>query len=166
LRKAHAGELFHDEANERLRHLQRARQKMERQVERLVDAFTAEVLTLEELKTRRGGLQERIHVLTQQEQELRQQQHQQVRLTELAANIAGLCQAIGSGLPTLDFAGRRKIIELLIDRVILSQDEIEIRYAIPLTGISPAGKKETLRLPYRALSELAQSLSPDLSALG
>ena len=150
LRKAHAGELLHDEANDRLRHLEQARQKVERQVERLVDAFTAEVLTLEELKTRRVGLQERIRILTQQERELRQQQHQQVRLTELSSNIEDLCQAIRLGLQTLDFAGRRRIIELLIDRVILSQDEIEIRYAIPLTGISPTSKKETLRLPYRA----------------
>lgn len=72
LRKAHVGELLHDEANDRLRHLEQARQKVERQVERLVDAFTAEVLTLEELKTRRVGLQERIRILTQQERALRQ----------------------------------------------------------------------------------------------
>jgi hypothetical protein len=58
-------------------------------------------------------------------------------------------------LQTLDFAGRRRIIELLIDRVILSQDEIEIRYAIPLTGISPTSKKETLRLPYRTHARVA-----------
>jgi site-specific DNA recombinase len=149
LRKAHAGELFQDEANDRLRHLQRARQKVERQVERLVDAFTAEVLTLEELKIRRAGLQERLRFLTQQERELHQQQRQQIHLTELSSNIEELCLAIRSGLQTLDFTGRRRIIELLIDRVILSHDEIEIRYAIPLTGISPTSKKETLRLPYR-----------------
>jgi hypothetical protein len=57
-----------------VRHLQRARLKTERQIERLVDAFTAEVLTLEELQTRRSGLQERIAVLTQQERDLRRQQ--------------------------------------------------------------------------------------------
>jgi site-specific DNA recombinase len=150
LRKAHAGELLQDDTHDRVRHLQRARLKAERQIERLVDAFTAEVLTLEELKTRRTGLQERIRVLTQQERDLGRQQHQQVHLTELSANIEDLCQAIRAGLQTLDFSGRRKIIELLIDRVIISHADIEIRYAIPLTGLSPTGKKETLRLPYRA----------------
>jgi site-specific DNA recombinase len=152
LHKAHAGDLGQEDGHERRRQLQRARQKVERQIERLVDAFTAEVLTLEELKVRRAGLQERVGLLAQQERELRLQHQQQVRLAELSANVEELCQTVGAGLQTLDFAGRRKIIELLVDRVILSHDDVEIRYAMPLSGLYPAGKKETLRLPYRALS--------------
>jgi len=50
------------------------------------------------------------------------------------------------------FVGRRKIIELLVDRVMLSHDTIEICYAIPLTGLAPADRKGTLRMPYRTLS--------------
>jgi site-specific DNA recombinase len=111
LRKAQAGELLHDEASEWLRQVQRARQKAQRQIERLVDAFTAEVLTLEELQTRRTGLQERLRVLTQQEQDVRRHHHQQLRLTELTANVKTLCRAIRTGLQTLSFAGRRQIIE-------------------------------------------------------
>jgi site-specific DNA recombinase len=159
LRKAHAGELVQDDGHERTRQLQRARQKVERQIERLVDAFTAEVLTLEELKVRRAGLQERLRLLTQQERELRLQHRQQVRLAELSANVEELCQTVRAGLQTLDFAGRRRIIELLVDRVILSHDDVEIRYAIPLSGLNPTGKKETLRLPYRTDVCLAAQLS-------
>lgn len=150
LRRAHAGALWTDDTSERLRQLQSARRKAERQIDRLVDAFTAEVLTLEELKTRRAGLQERLRVFMQQERELRKGQHEQWHLADLCTNIATLCQAIRVGLHTLDFAGRRKIIELLVDRVIISHAEIEIRYAIPLAGGSATGKKETLQLPYRA----------------
>jgi site-specific DNA recombinase len=150
LRKAQAGELYADEATERLRYLQQARRKAERQIERLVEAFTAEVLTLEELKTRRAGLRERVHLLMQQEQDVRSHQRQQVRLSELSANIEALCRTTRAGLHALDFAGRRKIIELLVDRVLISHDEIEIRYAVPLTGWTPPGKKPSLRLPYRA----------------
>ena len=95
----------------------------------------------------------------QQERDLRRQQHQQLRLTELSGNIEELCAAIHCGLQTLDFSGRRKIIELLIDRVILSQEEIEIRYAILLTGVNPTGKKETLRLPYRTDIRMAGPIS-------
>lgn len=149
LRRAQAGELIQDDTSERLRQLRQARVKAQRQIERLGEAFTAEVLTVDELKTRRSGLQERIRGLTQQERELRLNQHQQLRLTELCANIEDLCHAISSGLQTLDFVGRRKIIELLVDRVILSHDTIDICYAIPLTGLGPAGKKGTLRMPYR-----------------
>src|SRR5262245_41611038 len=116
------------------------------------------LLTLEELQARRTSLQERIRVLTQQEQDLRMQQPQQVQLTELSANIVELCQAIRTGLHTLDFAGRRKIVELLIDRGILSHDDIEIRYAIPLSGLNLTSKQETLRLPYRTDVWVAHAL--------
>ena len=149
LRKAQAGDLGQEDGHERTRQLQRARQKVERQIERLIEAFTAEVLTLEELQVRRAGLQERLRLLTQQERELRLQHQQQVRLAELSANVEELCQTVGVGLQALDFAGRRKIIELLVDRMLLSHDAVEIRYAVPLSGLNPTGKKETLRLPYR-----------------
>jgi site-specific DNA recombinase len=159
LYKAQRGDLVQDDSHEQMRHLPRARTKVERQIERLVDAFTAEVLTLEELKARRAGLEERLRLLTQQERELRQQQQQQVRLAELSVKVEDLCQATGTGLQTLDFAGRRKIIELLVDRVILSHHDIEIRYAVPLRGWNPGEKKETLRLPYRTHARMAQSQS-------
>jgi site-specific DNA recombinase len=152
LRRAQAGELVADDTSERLHQLQRAQRKAERQIDRLVDAFTAEVLTLEDLKTRRAGLQERLRILGQQERALRTQQHQQLRLMDLEAHIIDLCHAIRTGLQTLDFTGRRKMIELLIDRILLSPEEVEIRYAIPLTGARAVNKKEMLRLPYRAHS--------------
>jgi site-specific DNA recombinase len=151
-RRAQAGELVADDTSERLGQLQRAQRKAERQIDRLVDAFTAEVLTLEDLKTRRAGLQERLRILGQQERALRTQQHQQLRLMDLEAHIIDLCHAIRTGLQTLDFTGRRKMIELLIDRILLSPEEVEIRYAIPLTGARAVNKKEMLRLPYRAHS--------------
>ena len=149
LRRANRGELVQDDTRERLRHLQQARHTAERQVERLVDAFTAEVITLEELKVRRRGLEDRIRFLAQQEQDLRGQQQQSLRIDELCTNIEVLCQGVRLGLHTLDFARRRQIIELLVDRVLISHDEIEVRYAIPLKGLNPPGQNGTLRLPYR-----------------
>jgi hypothetical protein len=149
LRKAHAGELWLDKTSERLRQLQQARRKAERQIERLVEAFTAEVITLDELKARRAGLQERVRVLMQQEREGQSHQRQQVRLTDLSANMTALCRAVRRGLHTLDFAGQRSVIEILVDRVLIDHDGIEIRYAAPLTGWNPSGKKPSLRLPLR-----------------
>jgi len=146
LRRARAGELVQDDRDARLQHLQQARRRAERQSERLVDAFTAEVITLDELKVRRAALQDRIQTLIQQERELHTQQQHRVRLTELCAKIEVLCAGLRAGLESLDFARRRRIVELLVDRVLISHHEIEIRYAIPLKGL---GQKGTLRLPYR-----------------
>jgi site-specific DNA recombinase len=147
LRWASAGELVQDDRDVRLQHLQQARRRAEHQLERLVDAFTAEGITLDELKTRRAVLQDRIQGLVQQERDLHAQHQQHLRLADLCANINALCESLQAGLHTLDFARRRRIVELLVDRVLISHDEIEIRYAIPLKGV---GRKGTLQLPYRA----------------
>ena len=150
LRRASAGELLPTETSARVRQLQHARRTAQRQIERLVDAYTAEALTLDELQTRRAGLEERLRLLRQHEQELQRQHHQNLRLAELCANLETLCQTIRTGLDVLDFAGRRRIVELLVDRVRISHETVEIRYAIPLTGLGHTDKKGPLQLPYRS----------------
>ena len=67
LRRAGAGELVQDDKDAWLQHLQQARRRAERQSERLVDAFTAEVIALDELKVRSAALQDGIQTLMQQE---------------------------------------------------------------------------------------------------
>jgi site-specific DNA recombinase len=156
LRRASAGQSVQDNGDTRLQHLQHARRRAERQSERLGDAFTAEVITLDELKTRRAVVHDRIQALVQQERDLRVQHHQHLRLTELCAHTNVLCASLRAGLHTLDFARRRRIVELLFDRVLVSHDEIEIRYAIPLKGL---GQKGTLRLPYQTHDRLDEPLS-------
>jgi site-specific DNA recombinase len=156
LRRANAGELVQDDLEARLQHLQQARRRAERPMERLVDAFAAEVISLDELKSRRGVLQDRLQVLRQQKQSLRAQHQQHLRLADLCANIDARCESLQAGLHTLDFARRRRIVELLVDRVIISHDTIEIRYGIPLKGL---GQKGTLRLPYRTDLQLVRAES-------
>ena len=141
LRRASAGELLPTETSARARQLQHARRTAQRQIERLVDAYTAEALPLDELQTRRAGLEERLRLLSQQEQALQRQHHQNLRLAELCANVETLCHATRTGLHALDFAGRRRIVELLVDRVLISHETVEIRYAIPLTGLGHHDKK-------------------------
>jgi site-specific DNA recombinase len=163
LRQASAGELVQDDRDAHLQHLPQARRRAEHQIERLVDAFTAEVITRDQLKTRRAVLQDRIQGLVQQERDLHAQHQQHLRLTDLCANINALCESLQAGLHTLDFARRRRIVEFLVDRVLISHDEIEIRYAIPLKGV---GRKGTLQLPYRAHPSLDAPFPPRADPLG
>ncbi len=150
LRRARAGELLPTDTSARCRQLQHARRTAQRQIERLVDAYTAEALTLDELHTRRTGLEERLRLLRQEEQALQRQQQQTLRLGEICTNIETLCHATCTGLHALDFAGRRRIVELLVDRVLISHETVEIRYAIPLTGLGHHDTKGPLQLPYRS----------------
>jgi hypothetical protein len=66
----------------------------------------------------------------------------------LAQGIDAFCQGIGPTLDQLNFAQRRQLVELLIDRVIVTDGQVEIRYVVP-TG--PKGETTPfghLRLDY------------------
>ncbi len=52
--------------------------------------------------------------------------------------IEDFCKRLAPALEQLDFTQRRQLVELLIDRVIVDNDKVEIRYVIP-TG--PQGEQ-------------------------
>ena len=69
----------------------------------------------------------------------------------MAAQLQGsaeFCRRVQAGLADASFEQRRQLVELLIDRVVVTEDEVEIRYVIP-TG--PRGEQTRfchLRLDY------------------
>jgi hypothetical protein len=57
------------------------------------------------------------------------------RQDELAAmvqSIEAFCERVKQGLTEATFEQRRLLVELLIDRVIVTNEEVEIRYVIPI----------------------------------
>lgn len=57
------------------------------------------------------------------------------RQDELAAmveSIEAFCERVQHGLVEATFAQKRLLVELLIDRVIVTDEEVEIRYVIPI----------------------------------
>jgi hypothetical protein len=88
------------------------------------------------------------HGLTQQLRQLDAQAQQHVNVVALAQGIEAFCQRLHATLDTLTFAQRRQLVELLIDRVIVNDAQVEIRYVVP-TG--PKGETTPfchLRLDY------------------
>src|SRR4029453_17479251 len=47
------------------------------------------------------------------------------------------CQTVRAGLATATFAQRRLLVELLIDRVVVTDGEVEIRYVLPTSPDGP-----------------------------
>jgi site-specific DNA recombinase len=68
----------------------------------------------------------------------------------LAAHAEAFCRRVREGLTGADFDRKRALLELLIDRVIVTDGVVEIRYVVP-TG--PDGEREPfwrLRTDYRS----------------
>jgi site-specific DNA recombinase len=158
------GWLSGEERQAHRRDLRHRRAQIQRRIERLVDAYQAEVLTLEELQARRGQLETRLAELLRDEQVIEAETVQLEHLQTLAARVEDFWAAIAEGLEDAGFAQRRALVELLIDRVVVDGEDVEIRYVIPLSGA--ARRKGVLRPRYRATqqrSEAADRCGRDLS---
>jgi len=62
--------------------------------------------------------------------------HQQMELASLTSSITEFCQRVSHGLQEVTFEQKRQLVELLIDRVVVTMEEVEIRYVIPTSPTS------------------------------
>ena len=132
--------------------------QLERQQARLLDLYLAEVIEREEFARRRKEVAQSQQGLTQQLRQLDTQAQQHVNVAALSQGIEAFCQRLQPTLDQLTFAQRRQLVELLIDRVIVNDTQVEIRYGVP-TG--PKGETTPfchLRLDYLNLKTRAVQL--------
>jgi site-specific DNA recombinase len=132
--RAQDGWLSDDARTARQRDLRRRRATLDRQRQRLIDASTAEAITLEELQARGRALDARLADLAREEQQLAASAEQQALVAALATRVETFRASVAQGLDQASFARRRELAELLIDRVRVDPPEVEIRYVIPFGG--------------------------------
>src|SRR4051812_38403884 len=128
--------------------LQRGRASLSQQIERLTEAYLAGIVGLGEYERRRRETEARLLALEQQEQELLADAERQSETITLGAHADGFCQRVRDGLATADFERKRALLELLVDRVVVTDSAVEIRYIFPT---SPEGERESfcrLRTDY------------------
>jgi site-specific DNA recombinase len=126
----------------------RVRLSLEQQQERWTEAYLAGLLSLDEYGRRRQQLEQRRQTVQQQEQQLQVQAENQQQLAALAGSLEEFCHRVQAGLQTATFAQRRELVELLIDRVIVTGEEVEIRYVLPTSSTSEQTHFCQLRLDY------------------
>ena len=115
------------------------------------------IIPLEEYQRRRGDLEQRLSALTRQSQELREQVSRHSHVAQLTSSVEEFCRRVQIGLTDATFEQRRQLVELLIDRVVVTDEQVEIRYVIPT---SPAGEKNRfchLRSDYFGAPDLIHS---------
>jgi site-specific DNA recombinase len=148
LRRAHGGQWLPQEFKARQENLRQGRAALGRQLERLTEAYLGEVIPLAEYQRRRKDLEQREEALASQERQLQAQAHQRMELAGVAASIEDFCERVRGGLAEATFEQRRKLVELLIDRVIVTGEEVEIRYVIPTDPSSEQVRFCHLRSDY------------------
>ncbi|CAA9395629.1 MAG: hypothetical protein AVDCRST_MAG22-868 [uncultured Rubrobacteraceae bacterium] len=148
LRRAHGGQWLPQELKARQVNLRQGRAALGRQLERLTEAYLGEVIPLAEYQRRRKDLEQREEALAAQERQLQGQARQRMELAGVADSVEDFCRRVCGGLAEATFEQRRKLVELLIDRVIVSGEEVEIRYVIPTDPSSEQVRFCHLRSDY------------------
>ena len=137
LARAQGGAWLPQELHARQATIGQALGQLERQQQRLLDAYLAEVVTLPELDRKRQDLDRRRATLLAQQRQLDAAARQKLELGAVADGIEAFCQTIRAGLATATFAQRRLLAELLIDRVVVTDGQVEIRYVLPTSPDGP-----------------------------
>jgi site-specific DNA recombinase len=148
LKRAHGGGWLPQELEMRQENLRQGRAALGRQLERLTEAYLGEVIPLAEYHRRRKDLEQREEALASQERQLEGQAHKRMELAGVAGSIEDFCERVRGGLAEATFEQRRKLVELLIDRVIVTDEELEIRYVIPTDPSSEQVRFCHLRSDY------------------
>jgi len=148
LRRATGGHGLPQELRARQENLRRGRLSLAQQIERLTEAYLSGVLKLSEYERRRKELERRDTTLAKQQDVLSGEASRALELSGLIDSAESFAKRVQSGLDTATFERKRQLVELLIDRVVVTGDTLEIRYALPIGPAGDAGRFCHLRVDY------------------
>ena len=157
LARAQSGAWLPQELQARQATIGQALGQLDRQQQRLLDAYLAEVVTLPELDRKRQDLDRRRDTLLAQQRQLDAAARQKLELGAVADGIEAFCQTVRAGLATATFEQRRQLAELLIDCVVVTDGDVEIRYVLPTSPDGPHRpfcqlRKDHLNAPSRGVA--------------
>ncbi|WP_428487671.1 recombinase family protein [Rhodopila sp.] len=106
---------------------------------RLLDAYEADAINLAELSQRRHHLAEQRRGLERQQQERDRLRQQRVQAEVVRTNLTAFCSRISTRLDEATLFEKQAILQLVIERIIVGEDSLEIRHVIPLSANQPGG---------------------------
>src|SRR3954454_5519368 len=104
---------------------------------RLLDAYQAEVISLEELGERRRQLAGQRRALERQLEQQRDLRRQRAKAQEVLADLTAFCERLAGRLDDTSFADKQAILQLVVERIIVHEGSLEIRHVIPLRSPPP-----------------------------
>jgi len=121
--------------------------RLQNSIGRLLDAYQEELISLEELRRRMPPLRKRQQAVDSQRQALEEQVKDSQGYLRLADTLEAFLDRLRAHAETLNVIERQKILRLVVKEVLVDEDTITIKQAIPITGPSSdsgtSGRPET-----------------------
>ena len=125
-----------DATQKREQGLQRELTRVGKGIERLVNAYQEELLSLEQLRERMPLLRQREQSLRAELQAIADQATDRATFLRLAETLAAFLGRLRSAADTLDVIERQRIVRLVVKDILIGDDTIVIRHCIPI-GLAP-----------------------------
>ena len=121
-----------DPNQKREKELQRQLARKRKGIDRLINAYQEELITIDDLRARIQELRRQEHALQAELQSVADQVQERENCLRLAETLASFLARLRESAETLDIAERQRIVRLLVRNVLVGDDEIIIRHSIPM----------------------------------
>jgi site-specific DNA recombinase len=126
-----------DPTRKREQSLQRELTHVGKGIDRLLNAYQEELLSIEQLRERMPGLRQRQQTLQAELQAIADQSNDRVAFLRLAETLTAFLARLRSAAETLNVIERQRIVRLLVKDVLVGEDTITIRHSIPIPSGPP-----------------------------
>jgi len=126
-----------DPMKQREQSLQRELARNGKGIERLINAYQEELVSLEQLRDRMPSLRQREQALQAELQAIADQANDRAALLRLAETLTAFLARLHDAADTIDVTERQRIVRLVVKDVLVGDDNIVIRHSIPDTSTPP-----------------------------
>src|SRR6201984_1655278 len=126
-----------DPTRKREQSLERELTHVGKGIERLLNAYQEELLSIEQLRDRMPMLRQREQRLRAELQAIADQINDRAAFLRLAETLTAFLTRLRSAAQTLSVIERQKIVRLLIKDILVGEDTITIRHSIPIPSGGP-----------------------------
>ena len=117
--------------------LEREAARLEKNMDRLLNAYQEGVVSLEQLRGRMPELRKQQQAIQAGRQSLQATATDQAHCLRLVETLTGFCAQLRSRANTLDVSEQQKILRLLVKEILVSKDTVTIRHSIPIPNAGP-----------------------------
>lgn len=130
--------------------LQRELLRLRKGIDRLLTAYQEELLSLDELRRRMPPLRQREQAMQAELLSITSQATDQATTLRLAESLSAFLTRLRESAQTLDIAERQRIVRLLVKEILVDDDSILIRHAIPVSTAPADGNDSSPTVGSRA----------------
>jgi len=117
--------------------LQREQARLEKNMDRLLNAYQEGLVSLEQLRGRMPELRKQQQAVQAERQSLQAAATDQAHCLRLVETLTGFCAQLRLRADTLEVSARQKILRLLVKEILVSKDTLTIRHSIPIPNAGP-----------------------------